>query len=697
MRLEWLELTNFRSYEHLELDLGAVNCAALVGRNGAGKSTIPIAISWALFGGQPDELLRWGEQKGGVELRFTVSGDAWTVKRTRERGKRSILGLVRNGEPLDTHTVRDAQDVIEQLVGFDEDAFLATVYAAQGRAGEIARMDPGQRKALLAGLVGLERYEEWRVEAGASAREKRAALAVKVGVTERLEAEVERLTGQLVDVAALNEDISSLSERVSSLEAELEDAHEREREVERVKLRVALVAEMTQIREQADAEKDREARRAELRGHLSDLSGARAALEAQEALYETYQAGATRTLRERDAALQAAAGHRREAESLWRRLHLVSDGETEVQRVLTKAQRESDALGEPEATCPTCGQAVAGEHKRKARADAQRRLSDGQQRLVELHAQRSEIESQRADARREADEAEAKAAEMPEPEPFDFTGLNAAKRRVEAMVGYEAELAALPTLDVEALKLRYVELRDQARALPRKAREGPGAAEVKTELGGARTELQSAQRRLEQHARYEEEIAAARQEADRQRASFAQDEERAAALEACERAFSRNGIPAMILDNTVGGIEAATNEMLDQLGSAMRVSLVTQAAKKSGGGFKETLEILVDDGANERPLATFSGGEAMRVHLALRLGLAEALSANSGIEPEFMVIDEPTDLDGEGMEVLAELLPKIGRQVLLATHESELMDAMPQRIVVSRDLAPTAPSSLEVN
>ncbi len=53
MRLLSLRARNFRSFAELDLDLRLDGMVAIVGANGAGKSSIFMAVEWALFGRPP--------------------------------------------------------------------------------------------------------------------------------------------------------------------------------------------------------------------------------------------------------------------------------------------------------------------------------------------------------------------------------------------------------------------------------------------------------------------------------------------------------------------------------------------------------------------------------------------------------------------------------------------------------------------
>jgi exonuclease SbcC len=89
-------LTNWMPFAQEELELGNVHVAALTGENGAGKSSILDAITWALWGkarGDSDEdRIRAGAQQCTVKLDFEVNGRRFKVVRTKKRGKGKASG-----------------------------------------------------------------------------------------------------------------------------------------------------------------------------------------------------------------------------------------------------------------------------------------------------------------------------------------------------------------------------------------------------------------------------------------------------------------------------------------------------------------------------------------------------------------------------------------------------------------------------
>ena len=133
-------------------------------------------------------------------------------------------------------------------------------------------------------------------------------------------------------------------------------------------------------------------------------------------------------------------------------------------------------------------------------------------------------------------------------------------------------------------------------------------------------------------------------------------------LRLAERAFGRDGIPALIAENACGVIEAEANRVLEQMpcasGAALRVELRTQRALKTdAAALKETLDILVADQQSTREFLTYSGGERFRVSLRAALGVgAAARRAREAPPRRPLVVDEPDGLDAAGMDGLAAVL-----------------------------------------
>jgi exonuclease SbcC len=158
-----------------------------------------------------------------------------------------------------------------------------------------------------------------------------------------------------------------------------------------------------------------------------------------------------------------------------------------------------------------------------------------------------------------------------------------------------------------------------------------------------------------------------------------------------ERAFGKDGVPALLIEQSLPQIETKANEILDRLTSGgMSVRFVTQAAYKDKRreDLRETLEIQISDGTGTRDYEMFSGGEAFRVNFAIRLALSEVLSQRAGARLQTLVIDEGFgSQDAQGRQRLVEAINLVRqdfKKILVITHIDELRDAFPNRIEVEK-------------
>lgn len=160
-------------------------------------------------------------------------------------------------------------------------------------------------------------------------------------------------------------------------------------------------------------------------------------------------------------------------------------------------------------------------------------------------------------------------------------------------------------------------------------------------------------------------------------------------LKILEKAFGKDGIPALLIEQSLPEIESHTNEILDRLSSGnMSVKFETQRdfRDKKREDRKETLDILIRDSAGEREYELFSGGEAFRINFAIRLALSRVLSNRAGARLQTLVIDEGFgSQDSDGRQRLIEAINLVQddfAKILVITHLEELKDAFPARIDV---------------
>lgn len=156
-----------------------------------------------------------------------------------------------------------------------------------------------------------------------------------------------------------------------------------------------------------------------------------------------------------------------------------------------------------------------------------------------------------------------------------------------------------------------------------------------------------------------------------------------------ERAFGKDGIPALLIEQALPQIEEHANQILARLSNgsmALRFITQTEYKNKHRDDLKETLDILISDTNGIRDYELYSGGEAFRINFAIRLAISEVLAHRAGARLQTLVIDEGFgSQDAMGRQRLIEAINLVQdkfAKILVITHLDELKEAFPNRIEV---------------
>ena len=156
-------------------------------------------------------------------------------------------------------------------------------------------------------------------------------------------------------------------------------------------------------------------------------------------------------------------------------------------------------------------------------------------------------------------------------------------------------------------------------------------------------------------------------------------------------AFGRQGVQAMLIETVVPRVEEEANVLLGRMtDNRMQLKLETLRERRTGRGDPiETLEINVSDELGPRSYEMYSGGEAFRINLSLRIALSKVLAQRLGAPLPTLFIDEGFGTqDAVGRERILNVIGAIEQdfeKVIVITHLDDLKDAFPVRIEVQKD------------
>ena len=749
-----LKLTNFQSFrgEH-DIPLGAIRCAAVLGLNGSGKSSIFDAIRFCVWGySRVPRDLNWvitqGEQVCRVEFEFEVEGDHYLVSRQRSsKGSGSTTlsfqRLTADGpQILDGKTATETQQRITALLHMTEELFRISAYGAQRYDLDFAEAMPGKRREVLGGIV-IPEPEVW---------ERRADAARQMG--RDLQAQRDQQAINQTQAQARADSLPLILEQIAEIEAQLEKLGSLQSHAAEQSERFAAVRERL-IGEQA-ADK---AARAGLLETQQQLNSATVTLTVREGRATSIaeavagrEAVALALAGAEDAASEAAEMEAARQE----RERLAGEGRTLTEQIKTakaehaaavreieqrieaarskhslglKARRDSIAQLAKQAgvldsvpcaaagntplvdTCPLVAQAreareaLPGQRRDLAWFETQTPWADDEKRLPELKAR-----SPAADLIAQRDALKARHDAL----AYDADVHAVVKREAANLQKFQSDLAAihaqaalLPQArqDLEAASAEADRLAEKVKELT--AALGPEhdwltelaavdkrAAAAKAEQARLRSEIEAAQ---SARGRLTEQLAgaqAAAEDAQRLTVEIAEADRRLNLLRILgnprDGAFSRGGIPALLVEEAIGELEGVANEVLQTLSDGqLAVELHSQRENKDGS-LAEALDIIVHGPEGPRPFEAFSGGEAVRVALSVRAAISALLSRRRGARCEMLILDEPRWLDDPGLDGLVECLARLSDRfacILLATHIERLKEMFPCRIEVTKDAA----------
>ncbi|MEK7323739.1 MAG: AAA family ATPase, partial [Chloroflexota bacterium] len=349
-----LELQNFLPYKEPDaLDFSGLHVACLAGDNGAGKSSLLDAMTWALWGRAraktDEELIYQGATEMRVALTFGLQGQVYQVIRQKRAGKGKgsslELQLQENGKwkGQSEATILQTQKKIIGLLKLDFDTFVNSAFIQQGKADEFTRKTPAQRKEVLADILGLDQwgvYEERAKKRIAGLREEIVTLDGEIAGYER---ELNRRAEYEANLATAERKLSETQEKLRAAESQWAEVEKARDALNALRKQMADLDKRIVSGDKELAEIDSELRAAQSKGDPVSLARELEAVNTFLVKLEAREEERAKVTEQRQATLEESARRKGENDTL--------GPQTEP---LKKRVETLSAATEP--ICPTCGQ-----------------------------------------------------------------------------------------------------------------------------------------------------------------------------------------------------------------------------------------------------------------------------------------------------------------------------------------------------
>ena len=236
-----IELGDFLSHSDTRLDFDN-GVTVFVGQNGAGKSSIIDAITFAMFGQHTRKsnkgLIRRGANQGYAKVEFTVNDRKYqTVRKVDAKGSLTAkFSEKNNGETIEIAAGERKQfgesmtEQVEKTIGLDFEKLKIASIVQQGELNTIIKAKPKEFKELLNAIIGIDKLDVASEEMKIVNKEFRENIREKIGYDDThvdiLQKDLEKYQKELEESKPQKEELISkqnqIQKEISELRTKLE-------------------------------------------------------------------------------------------------------------------------------------------------------------------------------------------------------------------------------------------------------------------------------------------------------------------------------------------------------------------------------------------------------------------------------------------------------------------------------------------
>lgn len=683
-----LTLHNFLSYTSPSpINFIPWEIAVILGENGAGKSSILEALTWAIWektrASSSDDLIHQGTQEMWVDLTFEHEGQFYRIFRRRDRKKTGITTLqfqIKEKKSKDIFgdawktiseaTLRATQEKIIDVLKLPYEIFVNTSYLRQNKADEFTIKTPAERKKVLGEILGIE---EWRK------LEEKAKLKMKTieNQLEIINFQIEDLKTQTAVKVTLTQEFNlaqkekeKAQKNLAALEKKFQkiDFQKRKKEIVEEKINnlrenlLIIQENLKRLKGEKEENNLAEKKFAQIisnkeliNKNFQKLKSLKKQLENADILHEKYQ-------------------------KFKEKLIYFDHQKEDLLIKIAKIQKI--------ATCPTCLRTMT---KKESASIIQFLKSNYQKNVL---PKRNEIITEiikiaynpefREKLRRNLKLLDGAEEDLRNLEVAETNIRNSKKNNQKIEENIDKYLSQRKEIILQGQKLQM-----EAKSLQKII---PLWQKMETEIIETRNALLKSEGKLGALSEAMEKIEKQEQDLKNKEKQVNQLIIDRGVMSQLVEAFGKNGIQTMIIEQALPAIEEKANLILKKAsGDRMTLKFLTKRIKKTATEeMIETLEIKITDEQGERDYEMFSGGEAFRINFAIRVALSQFLAARAGIHLKFLVIDEGFGtLDASGREDLIQVINSIREdfsKIIIITHIQELKDIFPFQILITKTI-----------
>lgn len=713
MKLIKLELKNFLGWKKASLDLS--KCDGIVSilgayngdvskSNGVGKSSIITAISFSLFGktavSNISSLIHTGADSFKVSLEFEYKNERYLITRSKKQ----------NGSQIKKFIKINTKEIIKQepyeYMNISPEIWHNTIYSAQGNMAGFTKLTPAGRKDILSKIFSLDSYLKLERTTRDIANNLIRKKDTVKGKLEQISAHISNLELRIasIDYKNIEENICFLKEKLINQESKQKELNDKlikyekdfsqyvslKNKIEELHIKKEHIQEQLSNVEESYAENISQY---EIKlKEFSDLD--KNDIENKLQILKNELAKLNILENSNHDLLKQISKYGEEIAILNNRLIDIKNKSTELSNTLEKYKQ----LGN---VCPTCGSEISidkiNEYTALIYSDIEKLYTERNailEKLKEFENKKIELNNIYTANINKLSEKYTIENELRKMEK-NLQDIAMADNYRDLLSKLRLKLQQEKTFLETELKSVDASIQSFINELQNYSDLTSNRNKISVELDNVRETIKEINEDIISQQKELAEYNILRNEIDLEKKSYAELEKEIIEIElelktytTLSDAFGPNGIPVLILENNLAELQYYMDEYISKL-SFGKISVKFKTIKEGKTGDKDTLEIEVSDDKGSRPLESYSGGEKVRIYLALRLALMKMLTKKQNLDFNILIIDEIAELDDSGLQMFNAVLNMIAKdfsQIFIVSHLSELKSSIGSNLVLYKNI-----------
>ncbi len=675
MLLKKIHIKNLRSYKEQKITFPK-GSTLLSGDIGSGKTTILLAIEFALFGLQPSQkataLLKNGEEEASVTLNFEIENKEITIERTLKKKGKSIgqdyASITIDNEKYEA-SITEVKNKILELLNYPKEfskktnlLYKFTVYTPQEEMKQIIQESRDIRLNTLRHVFGIDKYK--RIQENSSILASK--LREKIRINQTLISELDKTKENLIEKQTF---FQTLKQNQIKINTDSENATKNRQEKENL-----LNAIQEKINEKKKIETEKE---------KSEL------MKNEKSRQIIFNQNSLKNIQEQIKQNENITFNKEEYDSLDQRINFQEQKENEIQKEYLDIISRINSLNSKKSEiqdlknkisnlreCPTCLQQVTEEYKNNIFSNADSEEKQIFNTLTKLTEKRNELIQKIEETKKQKEEFKKRKSEL----ELIKLKIDSLKDKKEQKQQIENQIASLKK-DLEhfdeLIKKTEISIKEYEKydeIFREKDEELKKAKTTENELLIKKAEINKEIQFTEQQIL----------ELDKQIKEKEKLQKNIELLRALEYWISNDFLNLILF--TEKQIMITLKEEFSRLFSTWFSTLVSDSLTAT---LDDDFSPIIMQQDYELDYAFLSGGERTAIALAYRLSLNQVINSilSNLRTSNIIILDEPTDgFSTQQLDKMRDILNQLNiSQLILVSHEPKIESFVDNIIKIKKD------------